>query len=319
VDNKLILVTGATGFVGTALCDVLSKQGYRVRRAVRSSQQVSPENANLIGDMTQEADWQQALQGVNVVIHLAARTHVLDDRSADPLAEYRKVNVQITNALARQAAASGVRRLVFLSSVKVNGESTVGTPFSESNLPAPEDAYGISKLEAEQVLEQIAKTTPLETVILRPPLVYGPQVKGNFLRMLGAVSRGLPLPLASVNNQRSLIYVGNLVDAIVTCIDAPAAAGKTYLVSDGEDISTPALIGKLAAAMNKSPRLLPCPPALLTLGATMLGKQAAVARLTGSLRVDSTRIRRELGWQPRYSLDQGLNATAQWYHRSHNK
>ena len=317
--DPLILVTGATGFVGTALCEALPKQGFRIRRAVRSGPHAAVENACPISDMTQAADWQQALQDVNVVIHLAARTHVLDDRSADPLAEYRKVNVQITNALARQAAANGVRRLVFLSSIKVNGESTATAPFCESSLPAPEDAYGISKLEAEQALEQIAKTTGLETVILRPPLVYGPQVKGNFLRMLGAVSRGLPLPLASVNNRRSLIYIGNLVDAIMTCIDAPAAAGKTYLLSDGEDIATPVLIGKLAAAMGKSARLLPCPPALLMLGATMLGKRAADARLLGSLRVDSSRIRRELSWQPRYTLDQGLNATAQWYHQTHSQ
>ena len=317
--DPLILVTGATGFVGTALCEALPQQGYRIRRAVRSGSHATLENACLISDMTLGADWQQALQDVNVVIHLAARTHILDDRSADPLAEYRKVNVQITNALARQAAANGVRRLVFLSSIKVNGESTVAAPFSESSLPAPEDAYGISKLEAEQALEQIAKTTGLETVILRPPLVYGPQVKGNFLRMLGAISRGLPLPLASVNNCRSLIYLGNLMDAIMTCVDAPAAAGKTYLVSDGEDISTPALIGKLATAMNKRPRLLPCPTALLTMGAALLGKRPTVARLTGSLRVDSSRIRRELLWQPRYTLDQGLTATAQWYHQTHSQ
>jgi nucleoside-diphosphate-sugar epimerase len=316
VDHRLVLVTGATGFVGTALCDVLSKQGYRVRRAVRSAPQAAAEDTCLIRDMTQAVAWQQALQDVSVVIHLAARSHVLADHSADPLAEYRKVNVLGTTALARQAAASGVRRLIFLSSIKVNGESTRATPFSEEDTPAPEDAYGISKLEAEQSLQPIAKTTGLETVILRPPLVYGPRVKGNFLRMLGAIARGMPMPLASINNQRSLIYVGNLVDAIMTCIDAPAAAGKTYLLSDGEDISTPALIGKLAHAMGKSPRLLPCPPALLTLGASMLGKQAAAARLTGSLQIDSTRIRRELGWQSRCTLDQGLSATAQWYHQA---
>jgi nucleoside-diphosphate-sugar epimerase len=317
--EPLILITGATGFVGTALCEVLSKQGYRIRRAVRSATQAKLENACVIGDITNDAAWQTALQSVNVVIHLAARTHVLDDRSADPLAEYRKVNVLGTTALARQAAASGVRRLVFLSSIKVNGESTVGAPFTERDRPAPEDAYGISKLEAEHALQHIAKTTGLETVTLRPPLVYGPHVKGNFLRLLGAVTRGLPLPLASVNNRRSLIYVGNLVDALITCMDAPAAAGKTYLVSDGKDISTPALIGKLAAAMNKSPRLLPCPTQLLTLGAAMLGKRGAVARLIGSLCVDSACIRSELGWQPRYSLDQGLNETAQWYHQSQSK
>ncbi len=314
----LVLVTGATGFVGAALCAALATQGFRVRRAVRGARP-DLESTCVVGDITRDMQWRPALQDVTVVLHLAARTHVLHDRSADPLAEYRKVNVHGTTALARQAAASSVRRVVFLSSIKVNGESTQAAPFSETDTPAPEDPYGISKLEAEQALQHIAKTTGLEAVILRPPLVYGPQVKGNFLRMLGAIARGMPMPLASIDNQRSLIYVGNLVDAIIACIDAPAVVGKTYLVSDGEDISTPTLIGKLAASMGKAARLLPCPPALLTLGAAMLGKQAAVARLTGSLQIDSSCIRRELGWQPRYSLDQGLSATAQWYYQTHSQ
>ena len=313
-----VLVTGASGFVGTALCERLTHQGFNVRRVGRGAAAINEDDYFRVDDLSRDSDWQEALRDAEVIIHLAARTHVLDDQSADPLADYRNVNVQGTSALARQAAACGVRRLVFLSSIKVNGEFTSGEPFTESDRPAPEDAYGISKLEAEKVLEQISGESGLETVILRPPLVYGPNVKGNFLRLLHAVARGLPLPLASVDNRRSLIYVGNLVDAITTCIDAPAAAGKTYLVSDGEDVSTPALIGKLASAMGKMPRLLPCPTGLLNLGAAMLGKRAAAARLTGSLCVDSTRIRQELGWQPRHSLDQGLNTTVQWYHQRQN-
>lgn len=271
-----------------------------------------------IGEIGPDTDWRAALQGIYCVIHLAARTHVLDDRSTDSLADYRRINVQGTIRLAQQAAAAGVRRLVFLSSVKVNGEVTASKAYTEDDAPMPLDAYGITKHEAEQALHRISFDTGMEIVILRPPLVYGPGVKGNFLRLLRLINRGLPLPLASVRNQRSLIGVDNLVDAIITCMDAPAAAGKTYLVSDGEDVSTPELISKLAAGMNRPPRLLPCPVPLLHAGAALLGKSAAIARLTGSLTVDSTRIRRELGWQPRYSLDQGLNVTAQWYYRSQN-
>lgn len=313
-----MLVTGAAGFVGQALVAALQAQHRDVRRVLRRPAAGNQHNDFIIGDIRTDTDWRTALQGITCAVHLAARTHVLDERSADALNAYRQINVEATRNLAQQAAAAGVRRFVFLSSIKVNGENTAGQPFTRDDTPQPLDAYGISKCEAEDALRQIGADTGMEIVILRPPLVYGPGVKGNFLRLLRAVARGTPLPLGSINNRRSLVYVGNLVDAIIPCMDAPAAAGKTYLVSDGEDVSTPALIRKLAAALGTSPWLLPCPPALLRFGGTLLGKGATAMRLTGSLAVDGTPLRQELAWQPRFSLDQGLNATAQWYHQGQN-
>jgi len=314
--NGRILVTGAGGFVGRALCAALRQEQFTAIAALRQipggtglAQEIA------VGDLGPDTDWQAALQGVGCVVHLAARTHVLNDRSADPLAEYRRINVAATEHLARQAARSGVRRFVFLSSIKVNGESTGPRPYSERDDPRPEDAYGISKCEAEDALRAIGSATGMEIVILRPPLVYGPGVKGNFLQLLKAVAKGLPLPLASINNRRSLVYVGNLVDAIIACIRSPAATGRTFLVSDGEDLSTPEMIRRLAMAMGRSPRLLPCPPALLALPARLLGREAAFRRLSGSLAVDSSLLRKTLGWQPRYSVNQGFSETVQWYHQ----
>ncbi len=311
-----VMITGGTGFIGSALLSAL--HGRTVHRTVRRTSASPHPGDTIISDISPNTDWQAALQGIDCVVHLAARTHVLDDNGSDALAAYRKINVEATRHLAQQAATAGVRRFVFLSSIKVNGEASGVRPFTRDDVPQPLDAYGISKREAEDALQSIGADSGMEVVILRSPLVYGPGVKGNFLRLLQAVERGTPLPLASISNQRSLVYVGNLVDAIIACIDAPAAAGKTWLVSDGEDVSTPVLIRKLAAALGKSPRLLPCPPALLHCAATLFGKQAAVMRLTGSLVVDSSALRRELGLQPRYSLDQGLNATARWYHQVQN-
>jgi nucleoside-diphosphate-sugar epimerase len=313
---NLSLITGAPGFVGTALVTALQRRN--IRRALRQPAADARPGDVITGEIGPDSDWQWALTDVDCVIHLAARTHVIDEQNTDALAVYRRINVEATRNLAQQAATAGVRRFVFLSSIKVNGETTDVHPFTRDDTPQPLDAYGISKREAEDALQRIGADTGMEIVILRPPLVYGPGVKGNFLRLLQAVARGTPLPLASINNRRSLIYVNNLAEAIIRCMDTPAAAGKTYLVSDGEDVSTPALIRKLAAALGTPPRLLPCPPALLHFGATLLGKRAAAMRLTGSLAVDGTQLRQELGWQPRYSLDQGLNATAQWYHQGQN-
>jgi nucleoside-diphosphate-sugar epimerase len=241
---------------------------------------------------------------------------VLDETSLNLLETYRRSNVEVTRRLAEQASAAGVRRFVFLSSIKVNGETTPGTPFSESTLPAPQDAYGISKLEAENVLRTVCDQSKMEWVVLRPPLVYGPGVKGNFLRLMNLIARGVPLPLASIRNQRSLIHVDNLADAIVACIDTPAAAGRHWLISDGRDISTPDLIRILALGLNRRARLLHCPVTLLHLGAAFLRQRAAIARLTGSLAVDSSALRQALGWKPRIQLDQGLIDTARWYHQT---
>jgi len=312
--ERTVLVTGATGFVGRALCDALTSSGRRLKRAVRAPAPDLPD-AVAVGELGADTDWRAALDGVDCVVHLAARTHVLRETAADPLAEYRRVNVEASVQLARQARAAGARRLVFVSSVKVNGESTV-RPFTEEDAPRPEDAYGATKWEAEQSLGRVASETGLEVVVLRPPLVYGPGVKGNFLRLMRVVARGVPLPLASLSNRRSLIYVGNLVDAIVKAIDAPAAAGRAYLVCDGEDLSTPALVRAIATALGVRARLFPCPVLLLQLAASLAGKRAEFARLAGSLQVDSSRIRRELGWQPPFSPAQGLAETARWYDRA---
>jgi nucleoside-diphosphate-sugar epimerase len=261
-----------------------------------------------------QSDWTAALQDVEVVIHLAARVHVMQDTSADPLAEFRKVNVQGTENLARQAARAGVRRLVYVSSIKVNGEGTSGSQgYSECDMPAPQDAYGISKWEAEQALHRVAQETGLEVVVVRPPLVYGPGVKGNFISLLAAVGKGIPLPLSGADNARSLVYVGNLADALIACATHPAAAGQTYLVSDGTAVSTATLVEKIAGALDRRSRSFYFPPVLMRAAAALLGRSAQIDRLFGSLRVDDEKIRRELGWVPPYTLEQGLRATAEWY------
>jgi len=310
---ETVLVTGANGFIGRALCGVLAASGRRVRKAVRMPVPGLPD-AVVVGDIGPDTDWRTALKGVSGVVHLAARTHVLRETATDPLAAYRKINVSGTERLARSAAAGGIRRLVIVSSVKVSGERTEERPFTEDGAPRPEDAYGVSKWEAEQALSRIAAETGLEVVALRPPLVYGPGVKGNFLRLMNLVARGVPLPLGAVDNRRSLIYTGNLAGAIVKALDAPQAAGRTYLVSDGEDVSTPDLVRGLARALGVKPRLLSLPLSALDLGARLAGRRAEFVRLTSSLQVDSSRIRRELDWRPPFTLAQGLELTAKWYH-----
>ena len=319
MDNKpssagATLVTGAAGFVGRALVSAMKDRA--VRRALRrSAAEVFPGDT-IVGDISPVTEWGAALDGVECVVHLAARTHVLHEVATDPLASYRQINVEATRHLAQQAATAGVRRFVFLSSIKVNGEATTDRPYTELDAPAPEDAYGISKLEGEDMLHDISARSGMEVVILRPPLIYGTGVKGNVLRLLQWIDLGLPLPLASVHNSRSMIHVGNLAEAITTCIDTPAAANRTFLVSDGTDLSTPELIHWLAAGMGRTAHLLPCPVGLLQLGATLLGQSDAVARLTGSLRVDSTLLRNTLGWRPRIQPDQGLIDTGRWYHQA---
>lgn len=307
-----VLVTGANGFIGRALCEVLAASGRVVRKAVRMPAPGFPD-AVAVGDIGIDTDWRAAFDGVECIVHLASPSDPQRGSLADSLAEYRRVNVAGSRRLAEQAAASGARRLVFMSTVKVNGERTAERAYTENDAPRPEDAYGISKQEAEQALRDVAQKTGLEVVVLRPPLVYGPGVKGNFLRLMNLVARGVPLPLGAVDNRRSFIYTGNLAGAIIQALDAPQAAGRTYLVSDGEDVSTPDLVRALARALGVKPRLLSLPLAALGLGAALAGKRAEFARLTGSLQVDSSRIRRELDWQPRYSLTQGLAETARWY------
>jgi nucleoside-diphosphate-sugar epimerase len=300
-----VLVTGANGFVGCALVAGLEADGVAVEATTRQR----------VGDIDALTDWTAALTGCAAVVHLAARVHVMRDEATNPLAAFRAVNVDGTLNLARQAAAVGVRRFVFLSSIKVNGEGQE-EPYREGDTPCPQDPYAISKWEAEQGLHGIAAETGMEVVILRPPLVYGPGVKANFQRLLGAVDKGWPLPLGAVENRRSLLYLGNLVDAIQLCLAHPAAAGQTYLLSDGEDVSSPELVRRLARAMGRRARLLPVPPAWLRLAGRLAGRRAVVDRLLDSLVVDSSRIRRELGWSPPFCLDAGLAETAQHYLRS---
>ncbi len=308
------LVTGANGFVGSMLCAELARRSYAVRLAVRNLTNLVGGDVVAVGDIGLETVWDAALDDIEVVIHLASRVHVMHETVADPQAEFRRVNVAGTEHLARCAAACGVKRLVYVSSIKVNGEETTGGHiYSEQDAPSPQDPYGISKWEAEQALQRVAHDTGLEIVIVRPPLVYGAGVKGNFAQMMRVVARGVPLPLASVHNQRELVYVGNLVDALVACATNPAAAGQTYLISDGEPVSTPELLRRLADALGVQSRVFPCPTALLKLAGVMLGKSEQIARLLGSLQIDSGKIRRELDWKPPFSLQQGLEETAKGY------
>jgi UDP-glucose 4-epimerase len=306
-----ICITGANGFVGNGLCDRLEREQHRVARIVRRSQ--SPTDL-AIGDIGPATEWSAALQACDVVVHLAARVHVMRDAASDPLQDYRQVNVAGTLSLARQAATAGVRRLVYISSVKVNGESTApGAPFTAADTPAPVDAYGISKMETEEGLREIAANSGMEVVIVRPPLVYGPGVRANFLTLMRWLSRGIPLPLGSIHNQRSLVALDNLVDLIVTCIHHPAAANRTFLVSDGEDLSTTELAGRLAAALDRPARLIPFAPWMLTAGAALLGKDEFAQRLCGNLQVDISKTRQALDWSPPVSVDAGLRATAAHY------
>jgi len=315
-----ILVTGATGFVGRYFCAGLVADGWLVRGAVRSDkdpQRLPPGvEPAIVGSIGPDTEWSQALAGVDIVVHLAARVHVMADSVADPLTEYRLVNTAGTERLAREAARAGVKRLVFLSSIKVNGEETT-EPLTHESPTNPSDPYGVSKWEAEQALRRIEDETGLEVVVVRPPLVYGPGVKANFLSMMRVVQRGVFLPLGSVSNRRSLVFLGNLADALAVCATHPVAAGKTYFVSDGDDVSTPELVRRVARCLGKPARLFPCPPSLVRLAGRMSGKKAAIDRLLCSLVVDSGKIRQDLGWQPPFTLEEGLRVTGEWFQRQY--
>lgn len=307
-----ILVTGANGFVGRELCKVLPRHGYAVMAALRSENtSLSGVEPVIIGGIDSTTDWSGALLNIDTVIHLAARVHVMHDDVVDLLAEFRKVNVAGTLNLAMQAAKAGVKRFIFISSVKVNGEHSVSSkPFTEADIANPQDAYGVSKFEAEQGLLKIAQQTGMEVVIIRPPLVYGAGVKANFASMMLAVKRGMPLPLGAIQNQRSFVYVGNLVSLIVRCIDAPAAANEVFLVSDGEDLSTTRLLRGCAEALGLNARLLPVPQKWVEFFAGLVGKSGIAQRLCGNLQVDISKAKTLLDWTPPITVVDGLKATA---------
>ncbi len=314
-----VLVTGASGFVGKRLCANLGKMQWRVHQARRQrytseSPSSQPERVHIV-EVGRTTDWRVALSGIDCVVHLAARVHVMNEQSSDSLTEFRYVNVEGTTNLAIQAANEGVKRFVYLSSIKVNGEFTEpGRAFIASDLPSPVGSYSVSKLEAENALRQISSQTGMEVVIIRPPLVYGPGVKANFESMMRWLTRGVPMPLAAVTeNRRSFIALDNLVDLIVSCLNHPAAANQTFMVSDGEDLSTADLLRRMGVALDHHARLFYLPPRVLKLGATVVNRPDIYQRLCGSLQIDITKTRQMLGWNPLISVDQGLLLAAQGF------
>ncbi|WP_273428468.1 SDR family oxidoreductase [Chitinibacter tainanensis] len=303
----MLLITGSNGFVGRAVCDRLRSENCTFRASVRKG----TGNVIAVGDIDGNTPWSVALAGIDVVVHTAARVHIMNDASLDPLADFRKVNVAGTLNLARQAVAAGVRRFVFISSIKVNGEATKpGKTFHADDIAAPLDSYGISKSEAEQELLQLAIETGLEVVIIRPPLVYGPGVKANFAAMMKWLCKGVPLPLGAIQNKRSLVALDNLVDLIWVCVHHPAAANQIFLAGDGEDLSTTELLERMAKALGVASRLIPVPMWMLQTGAALLGKSDMAQRLCGSLQVDISKAAKLLGWQPPVSVDKALLKTA---------
>lgn len=302
----MILITGGTGFVGASVLQELRGRRIDFRAASRSSL----DGFEAVGDINAHTDWSGVLAGVDVVLHLAARVHVMKDTESDPLAAFRAINVDATLNLARQAITAGVKRLVFVSSIKVNGEATrPGLPFTHADVPNPQDPYAHSKLEAEQALFALGREAGLDIVVVRPPLVYGPGVKGNFATMLDWVKRGVPLPLGAVKNRRSLIFVGNLVDLLLRCTTQPEAVGKVFIGSDDRDLSTTEMLQFIAASINRQSRLLPLPPTWLRLAARLVGKEAASSRLLDNLQVDIRFTKQTLNWRPRFQVEEAFRLT----------
>lgn len=313
-----VLVTGASGFIGDRLCRLLLNNGYIVRAIYRTSAVQNNKYEQLIvGDINQYTQWGEALRDVDYVIHLAARVHVMNETTENPLAKFREVNLFGTENLARQAADQGVKRFIYLSSIKVNGEKTENNPFTANDMPSPTDAYAKSKVEAENELHVISRERNLDIVIIRPPLVYGPGVRGNYLRLLNLVNKGIPLPLANIHNKRSMVSLDNICDLLINCLKNQNAAGKTFLVSDGIDWSTPDLIRKLAYYMGVPAYLFPIPQFLLDLAGQLTGKKGVIDRLCDSLVVDINDTRNHLGWSPPQTIEEGVRQTVEWY--LHNK
>lgn len=311
-----VLVTGATGFVGSALCSALLDRGFNTRGTARAlTEKLKDIELIETGPIDGQTSWSAALKGADVVIHLAARVHVLQEASNDPIAEFRCTNTLGTLTLAEQAASMGVKRFIFVSSAKVNGEATtLGRAFSALDTPEPKDPYGISKREAEDGLRQIARQSGMEIVTVRPPLIYGPGVRANFFSMMRWLDKGFPLPFGCVtHNRRSLVALDNLVDLLITCLDHPAAGNHTFMVSDGEDLSTADLLIRMGRAMGKPAKLIPVPPTALEISARLLGRTDLAQRLLGNLQVDMRHTRDILNWSPIISVDEGLRRTATGY------
>lgn len=309
-----ILVTGANGFVGRTLCRTLRGRGIPVVAAVRRAGRA---DETPVGELTGATDWHAALVGCASVIHLAARVHVMNDGATDPLQAYRLVNVEATLQLARQAVEAGVKRFVFVSSVKVNGESTTGrAPYRASDVPQPCDPYGQSKMEAEAALFALGRESGLEIVVVRPPLVYGPGVKANFLSLIKLVQRNIPLPFGRAGGYRSMVALDNLVDLLITCATHPQASGQVFLVSDGHDLTVADLVRMIGRAMAKNVPLLPVPPGLISAMANMLGKSSVTDRLFGSLQVDIGATKERLGWTPLVTPQAAINETVNSFLRA---
>ena len=309
-NHKKILITGANGFIGSYLCVFLKEKGYFVRGAVRNntSDIFGVDEYIQVADINELTDWTKALQNIDFVVHLAGRAHIMNERKSDSAAAYHRVNVLGTKRLAEQSAKAGVKRFIFISSIKVNGE-VFNLPYTEEDTPNPQDAYGFSKLEAEKVLLNGAFNAGFNTVILRVSLVYGPGVRSNFKNLIKIASSGLPLPFKGINNRRSFLYLGNLADAIFSCIEHPLAAGETFLVSDGQDVSTPDLIKMIACAMKKKMVLFFLFPGILKALCKIFGKMNELEKLTGSLFVDSSKIRNLLNWNPPFTFEEGIRET----------
>jgi len=314
--SSCVLITGADGFIGKALCAEMVFRGWKVRASVRSREKIKnlPEEIGIIetGSIGLDTEWTHALDNVDSVVHLAGRVHVMEDSSSDPLSEYRIVNTAGTEKLAKSAVSMGVRRFVFMSTVKVNGEGRAGS-YNEDDMPDPKGPYGMSKWEAEKKIMEVARETGMEVVIIRIPLVYGPGVKTNFLKLLKAVDKGIPMPFAGINNRRSMIYIYNLTDLIIKSMTDPKASGKTYFASDCEDVSTADLIKNISTVLGKNSRLFHLPLPVIKLLGNITGYTDEIDKLTGSLTVDSSLAKKELNWTPPFTLVQGLKETTEWY------